>query len=312
MVHSVSQGAGGTIRKMDTQAATKASLLIGLIGAGIAGSRTPAMHEAAARALGLPLVYRRIDLNTHAPIPLPDLLSQLEWMGFDGLNITYPCKQEILPLMDELSQNAQGVSAVNTVVFRNGRRLGHNTDIWGFAEAFRRDLSGVQHRAVLQLGAGGAGAATAFALLGQGVIDLRIYDPMVDRSAALAAQLSSQYDPARISVVTDPARAAMGCDGIVNASPVGMEKLPGLPMPVEALPVGAWVADIIYFPMQTAFITAAKERGSRVMNGAGMALWQAVRAFSLFTDIDPDPDAMRAAFNAALPAPTVQPARMIS
>lgn len=298
---------------MDRQEGNKTSLLIGLIGAGIAGSRTPAMHEAAARDLGLPLVYRRIDLNTHTPIPLPDLLSQLEWMGFDGLNITYPCKQEILPLLDELSQNAKGVGAVNTVVFRNGRRLGHNTDIWGFAEAFRRDLSGVQHRVVLQLGAGGAGAATAFALLGQGVRELRIFDPVANRSAALASQLASQYDCARIKVVTDPAQAAKGCDGIVNASPVGMDKLPGLPMAIDAIPAGIWVADIIYFPMQTAFITAAQERGSRVMTGAGMALWQAVRAFSLFTDLTPDPDVMRAAFNSALPAPepAAQPARLI-
>ena len=292
----------------------KGSFLIGLIGAGIAQSRTPAMHEAAARAMGLPLVYRRIDLSTQQPRPLSDLVAQLEWLGFDGLNITYPCKQEILPLLDEMSENAKGVGAVNTVVLRNGRRRGHNTDIWGFAEAFRRELADVPRRAVLQLGAGGAGAATAFALLGEGVAELRLFDPVADSSAALRRQLSQHYDPARIKIVSDPAQAAIGCDGIVNASPVGMEKLPGLPLPAQAIPEGIWVADIIYFPMETAFMTAARARGCRVMNGSGMALWQAVRAFSLFTGQTPDPDVMRAAFSAARPAaePTAQPARLIS
>lgn len=302
------------IRKMGGQEDSKASVLIGLIGAGISGSRTPAMHEAAARAMGLPLVYRRIDLNTHTPMPLQDLLAQLEWMGFDGLNITYPCKQEILPFLTEMSRNAEGVGAVNTVVLRNGRRLGHNTDIWGFAEAFRSELSDVPRRTVLQLGAGGAGAATAFALLSEGVEELRLYDPVAGRGEALAAQLASSYDRARLVLVTDPAQAAIGCDGVVNASPVGMDKLPGLPLPMSAIPAGIWVTDIIYFPMETAFITAARARGCKVMNGAGMALWQAVRAFSLFTGHTPDPDVMRTAFKAAHPAPkpTAHPVRLIS
>lgn len=290
------------------------SVLIGLIGSGIAASRTPAMHEGAARALGLPLVYRRIDLSRHAGIPLADLIAQLEWLGFDGVNVTYPCKQTILPLLDDLSENAAGVGAVNTVVFRNGRRLGHNTDIWGFAEAFRQELTGAPRRAVLQLGAGGAGAATAFALLCEGVEELRLYDPIAQSSTALMQQLSQRYDPARIKLVSDPVQAAQGCDGIVNASPVGMEKLPGLPLPAQAIPAGAWVADIIYFPMETAFLKAAKARGCRVMNGAGMALWQAVRAFALFTGQSPDPNVMQAAFHTAQPvaAPIAQPAQLIS
>lgn len=272
------------------------------------------MHEGAARALGLSLVYRRIDLGQHHGIPLAELIAQLEWLGFDGVNVTYPCKQTILPLLTDLSENAAGVGAVNTVVFRNGRRLGHNTDIWGFAEAFRQELAGVPRRVVLQLGAGGAGSATAFALLCEGVQELRLYDPIAESSAALVQQLSGRYDAARIKVVCDPVDAARGCDGIVNASPVGMEKLPGMPLPAQAIPTGAWVADIIYFPMETAFLKAAKAHGCRVMNGSGMALWQAVRAFSLFTGQTPDPDVMRAAFHSAQPssAPIARPARLIT
>lgn len=304
----------GSIRDMYGQQDITHSVLIGLIGTGIAGSRTPAMHEGAARALGLPLAYRRVDLSRYEGIPLADLIAQLEWLGFDGVNVTYPCKQAILPFLNELSENAAGVGAVNTVVFRNGRRLGHNTDIWGFAEAFRQELAGAPRRAVLQLGAGGAGAATGFALLCEGVEELRVYDPVAENSAALVRQLSKRYDPARIKVVSDPVQAAQGCDGILNASPVGMEKLPGMPLPAQAIPTGAWVADIIYFPMETEFLKAAKVRGCRVMNGSGMALWQAMRAFSLFSGQTPDPDVMRAAFHAARPAsaPIAQHARLIS
>lgn len=148
------------------------------------------MHEAAARAAGFSLVYRRLDLDLGPILPLPELLTLAEWMGFDGLNITYPCKQEILPLLDELSANAQAAGAVNTVVLRGSRRFGHNTDIWGFAEAFRTELQGVPRAHVLQLGAGGAGGAVGFGLLCEGVEELRIYDPERSRAATLARDLS--------------------------------------------------------------------------------------------------------------------------
>lgn len=284
-----------TNQKKQHQAAPR-SVLIGLIGAGIAGSRTPAMHEAAASALGFPLVYRRLDLDFDCKLSLENLLKTAEWMGFDGLNVTYPCKQEIIPLVDELSENAERVGAVNTVVLRNGRRYGHNTDIWGFAEAFRTELTDVTRDRVLQLGAGGAGAATAYGLLCEGVGELRLYDPQQARAEALASELSKHYDPTRIKVVADAELGVQNCDGLVNASPVGMDKLPGTPLPVAAIPHGAWVADIVYFPMETELLAAARAQGCRTMSGAGMALWQAVRAFALFTEQKPDRNVMREAF----------------
>lgn len=274
-------------------------MLLGLIGAGIAGSRTPAMHEAAASALGLPLVYRRIDLDRGPSLPLAELLKFAEWVGFDGLNITYPYKQEVLPLLDELSDDARGVGAVNTVVLRDGRRVGHNTDTWGFGEAFRTELAGVPRRRVLQLGAGGAGAATAFALLREGVGELHLFDPRRDRAETLARELARVFDPSRISVASDAESGAVGCDGIVNASPVGMDKLPGTPLPADAIPADAWVADIVYFPMETELLATARARGHRVMNGGGMALRQAVRAFELFTGHRADEEVMRRAFDDA-------------
>ena len=139
----------------------KPRILAGLIGAGIQASRTPALHEQEGDAQGLRYLYRLIDLEPlHLDInALPDLLDAAELMHFTGLNITYPCKQAILPLLDDLSDEARGIGAVNTVVFKDGKRIGHNTDCLGFAEGFRRNLNDVPRQRVVQMGAGGAGAA---------------------------------------------------------------------------------------------------------------------------------------------------------
>lgn len=148
----------------------KPSILAGLIGAGIQASRTPALHEQEGDAQGLRYLYRLIDLDQlHLDSnALPELLKAAEQMNFTGLNITYPCKQAILPLLDELSPEARGIGAVNTVVWREGKRIGHNTDCLGFAEGFRRGLPDAARQRVVQMGAGGAGAAVAHALLAEG------------------------------------------------------------------------------------------------------------------------------------------------
>ena len=164
----------------------KPRILAGLIGAGIQASRTPALHEQEGDAQGLRYLYQLIDLdvlqlNINA---LPDLLDAAELMRFTGLNITYPCKQAVLALLDELSDEARGIGAVNTVVFKDGKRIGHNTDCLGFAEGFRRNLHDVARERVVQMGAGGAGAAVAHALLAEGVQHLSIFD--VDMARALS------------------------------------------------------------------------------------------------------------------------------
>jgi len=132
----------------------KPRILAGLIGAGIQASRTPALHEQEGDAQGLRYLYRLIDLEPlHLDLnALPELLRAAELMHFTGLNITYPCKQAILPLLDELSDEARGIGAVNTVVFKDGKRIGHNTDCLGFAEGFRRNLHNVPRQRVVQMG----------------------------------------------------------------------------------------------------------------------------------------------------------------
>lgn len=162
------------------------TVLAGLIGEGIGQSRTPAMHEAEARAQGLWLDYRFLDTATPAlaGVALPELLDRLEAEGYAGVNVTYPFKMAVVPLLTALSPNASAVGAVNTIIFRNGQRIGHNTDLWGFAESFRRGLADAERAHVLLVGAGGAGVAVAHALADCGVGRLSIHDTDADRARA--------------------------------------------------------------------------------------------------------------------------------
>ncbi len=274
-------------------------LLAGLVGRGIALSRTPAMHMAEGEAQGLHAAYRLLDADL-LDRPLPEILDAAEMMGFNGLNVTYPFKIDVLPLLDELSVNASAVGAVNTVAFRNGRRFGHNTDLWGFAEGFRRGLPEAARDHVLLLGAGGAGVAVAHALAGLGVAQLSIFDTDPKRAGALAEQVSAGQAGCDAVAVTDVAalvRAARP-DGVVNATPMGMAKLPGTALDTDLLNPTMWVADIVYFPLETELLRTARAKGCQVLPGSGMAVFQAVRAFELFTGRKADPTRMKATFDA--------------
>jgi len=227
---------------------------------------------------------------------LPDLLLAAERTGFSGLNVTHPCKQAVLAHLDELAPDAAALGAVNTVVLREGRRIGHNTDAWGFREALRRGLPGASLERVVQLGAGGAGAAVAHALSSLGVGELLLYDVDSGRAEALAERLAAQGAAGRIVVAPDLARALAVASGLVNATPVGMAAYPGLPLPAELLRPELWVADIVYFPLETELLRTARAIGCRTLDGSGMAVFQAVRAFELFTGRTPDPERMRRHF----------------
>lgn len=274
------------------------SVLAGLIGAGIQASLTPAMHEREGDAQGLRYLYRLIDLDALGlkADALPELLQAAQRTGFTGLNITFPCKQAIIPLLDDLSPEARGIGAVNTVVLADGRAVGHNTDCLGFAEGFRRGLPDVAKRLVVQLGAGGAGSAVAHALLAEDVDQLFIFDVEAERAQVLVDNLTRHFGPGRAAVGTDQAAALAAADGLVNTSPVGMAKLPGLPLPAELLHPGLWVAEIIYFPLETELLRQARALGCRTLDGGTMAVFQAVKAFELFSGRTADADRMQAHF----------------
>jgi shikimate dehydrogenase len=278
------------------------SILVGLIGAGIQGSLSPAMHEEEARQQGLACVYRRIDLETLGleASALPDLLQAAERMGFDGLNITYPCKQAVIPLLDELSDDAKALGAVNTVLFKDGKRLGFNTDWSGFARSFQHGLPDASLARIVQLGAGGAGAAVAHAALSLGAAQLTLFDVDAARAASLAAELQRRFAHAKVAAGGSLPDAMRDATGLIHATPTGMAKLPGLPLPAELLHRELWVADVVYFPIRTALIEAAEQAGCRTLSGGGMAVYQAVDAFRLFTSVEPDADRMVAHLQALL------------
>jgi len=266
-------------------------LLCGLIGAGIQRSLTPATQEEEARAQGLRLHYQLIDLDRRGLgiDALPTLLDAARTMGFAGLNITFPCKQAVIPLLDDLSDEARAMGAVNTVVPHDGRLVGHNTDGSGWHWGFQRLLPGADTARVVLLGAGGAGSAIAHALLRRSGGELVVVDSDAVRADGLAASLNALYPGRRASGCTDPAAALQGATGLIHATPTGMDKLPGLPLAAELLHPGLWVSEIVYFPLETALLTAARERGCRVADGGGMAVGQALGAFELFTGCEADP-----------------------
>lgn len=270
----------------------------GLIGFGIQRSLTPAMHMREGAAHGLAYTYELIDLNElkKSPDELETLISQAEARGFCGLNITYPCKQRVLPFLTEVSDDARRLGAVNTVVLKGGKRIGHNTDWSGFAEGLRRQLPDADLTSVVQIGAGGAGSATAFAVLQLGANKLTIFDIDADRSVELAGEMARHFPQAEVVAGRDLESAMAEASGLVHATPMGMDKHPGLPLPQELLNPPLWVADVVYFPLETALLQAARRRGCRVANGGGMAVFQAVGAFGLFTGLVPDAQRMLAHF----------------
>ena len=275
-------------------------VLIGLVGRGIQSSLSPTMHEREGARLGLRYSYLRIDFDQ---LGLPDaalgqIISEAERAGFAGLNVTHPFKQSVIAHLTRLAPEASAVGAVNTIVFKDGLRQGHNTDSWGFAESFREGMAGCRLDRVVQFGAGGAGAAVAYALMELGVGELSIIDRDTERSKLLAQRMAAQFGE-RVHASTDVDSEVATADGIVNTTPVGMAKYPGMPFSPALLTPHHWVAEIIYFPQQTELLQRARALGCRTLAGAGMAVYQAVRAFELFTGIAPDRAAMVGYFEAA-------------
>jgi shikimate dehydrogenase len=268
------------------------SYLIGLVGSGIGPSASPALHEREADELGLRYVYRLLDLDVLRR-PVEDVVAAAKLAGFDGLNVTHPAKQAVLEHLDELSPEAAALGAVNTVVFEQGRAIGHNTDATGFARSLTRGLPDARMDDVVLLGAGGAGAAVAHALLSLGAGTVRIVDIDHARAEKLAAALPGRA----VAVGLDDPRLLDGADGLVHATPTGMVGHPGLPLPKECLRPDLWVADIVYRPLDTELLQAARARGCRVLDGGRMAVFQAADTFRIFTGREPDPDRMLCHFD---------------
>ncbi|MFD7458294.1 MULTISPECIES: shikimate dehydrogenase [unclassified Streptomyces] len=274
------------------------SYLVGLIGSGIGPSLTPALHQREADRQGLRYLYRLLDTDRLGvpPEAVGDLVRAARDLGFDGLNITHPCKQLVLGHLDALAPQAEALGAVNTVVFEDGRAVGHNTDVTGFAASFARGLPDAPLERVVQLGAGGAGAAVAHALLTLGAGRITVVDALPERAAALAGRLARHFGDGRAAAGTPDRLPALlaDADGVVHATPTGMAAHPGLPFPAGLLRPALWVAEVVYRPLETELLRTARAAGCATLDGGGMAVFQAVDAFRLFTGREADGAAMLA------------------
>lgn len=268
---------------------------VALLGNGIKPSLSPALHMAEARHLGLDYEYRIVDLIDHPDVDLGAELARLEDAGFDAANVTHPFKQSVLEHVERLSPTVRRVGSANLVLFGD-HRTAHNTDCTGFRAALE-DFLGDRGTGgtVLQIGAGGAGLATASALIDMGFGRIVVHDvvpaaveAMIDRFARTTRLLSA--DGALDDLLPR-------VDGVVHVTPVGMAEHPGVAFDVDRLGPGAWVAEVVYRPLETELVRRARARGLATLDGGGMAVGQAVESLRLITGLEPDVDRMHAHFS---------------
>ncbi|GAB4051258.1 shikimate dehydrogenase [Catellatospora paridis] len=286
--------------------------LVGLIGGDLGPSLSPALHEREADELGVRYLYQLLDLDV-LDLGAEDvgaLVAQAGQFGFAGLNITHPSKQAVVKYLPELSADAAALGAVNTVVFRQGRAVGHNTDWSGFLTGFRRGLPGAAVGDVVLLGAGGAGTAVAFALVRLGVRQLTVVDLAVERAEQLAevvrrAAAADRPVTVRTTRTVDEIRDRLAAaDGLVNATPVGMSGDGATPLPAGLFRPEMWVADIVYRPLLTELLRQARAAGCRTLDGGGMVVAQAAETFHLITGLSPDLERMYRHFSSLTAAAT--------
>ncbi|WP_422048135.1 shikimate dehydrogenase [Shimia sp.] len=274
-----------------------------LIGEKTSGSLTPKLHEQEGKAQGFAYSYSRID----PPETHPDLQSVsecLEWVeahGLAGVNVTYPFKNDAVAYVDELSPIARKLASVNTVVFRDGRRIGHNTDYGGFSKALEEVLQNQCKTTCVLFGAGGAASAVGLALLDAGVQNLTVIDPQQDRAQELSESLSALRPGCTIAQSRLCSYDTLvKANGVVNTTPLGMGLDQRKSFDPAKLTLGTWVADIVYFPLETPLLQTARTCGLTVMSGRGMALHQAAEDFQLITGRQANVARMSAHFSALL------------
>lgn len=269
---------------------SKASFVVGLLGDGIGGSLAKPLQEGEGDAQGVSLAYRLVD-GTRVGLRPESTGDVLQWavrLGFDGMAITHPFKNAALAVADESTAEATALGASNLVAIRDGRTVAHNTDWVGFAGSLQASLpQGTSDRMVL-LGAGGAGVAVGYGALRSGAAHLDVVDQDPGKAAAVVDRLATLVGDDRVSVSTDLESSLRKAGGLIQATPVGMDGHPGMPLSADLLRPDLWVADIIYFPLETDLVRTARALGCRVMTGGAMAVHQHAAAFELLTGLPAD------------------------
>jgi len=273
---------------------------LGIFGWPVAHSKSPQMQEAAARALGIALCYERFEVP---PEGLAAAVGAKHAAGIDGYNLTVPHKVAIMALVDEVTPAARAIGAVNTVVRRGGRYLGDNTDAPGLVRSL--EDSGVQLSGarVVVLGAGGAARAAVVGLAEAGAKEIRVLSRRPKQSEALCRALADAVGCGLDAAPLDEAKRHFGSASLlVQATSATLASNPGAQafadsLPLEALPDGAAVVDMVYKPLETTLLARANARGLLTIDGLGMLLHQGAIAFEIWTGFEPPLDVMRSALS---------------
>jgi shikimate dehydrogenase len=255
------------------------------------------MHNAAFRALGMDAIYLAFDVT---PERLMGVLPAMAAMGFGGVNLTVPLKEEAFRGLSLLDESARRLGAVNTVEFAGdgGPLKGHNTDGAGFLTAIRESFGvAVRGLSVFVLGSGGAGRAVATTCAAEGAACVALTDLDPQRAQRVAQEIGRMNTACRIETVDPDATAwvaaSRAADLVVQATPVGMKPSDASPLPASAFRSEQMAFDLVYMYPQTAFMRGAVDGGARAANGLGMLLHQGARAFFIWTGKQPPVDVMR-------------------
>jgi shikimate dehydrogenase len=267
---------------------------IGLIGEGIANSISPFLHEEEARENQIDYSYRLIDTQApfFAKMPINKLIEYAIDKQFVGLNITYPFKQQVVPYLDSSDKQVAELNSANTILIQDGKLSGYNTDYFGYAEFLKQQFTAEKLDTILLVGAGGAGRSVALALIDHGVRELVLNDISHPAAEELAELISVLRPRQKISVHTKQNIPKMDVTGVINATPMGMSKFPGLCVDPTDFPASCWMNDIVYFPLKTLFLKKAEESGHHIFDGSTMAVFQAAHSFYHFTGLAADKSRM--------------------
>lgn len=266
---------------MSPEAQTTGTVRLGLIGDNIARSEAPRLHELAGSLSGIPVRYERLIPKDRGQ-DFAAVFEGARRAGFRGLNITYPYKERVVPLLHVPDSRVAALGAVNTVVFGPEGATGHNTDRSGFVAAYRNVRGPAIPGPVCMVGAGGVGKAVAFGLLELGLRHLTLVERDLKKAEALADALRVEVPDLRAGVTDDVAGGAVGAAGIINCTPVGMVGYDGTPVPRALMKGAEWAFDAVYTPVDTQFLKDAEAEGLQVVSGWELYFYQGLHAYEIF------------------------------
>ena len=281
---------------------TSKTKTLGIFGYPISHTLSPAMHNAVIKALGLDMVYLPFEVK---PSNLKEAINGIKSLGIIGVNITIPHKESVIRFLDDISEEARLVGAVNTIVNKDRKLVGYNTDGSGYMASLKEELGfNPKSKRIIIIGAGGAARGILAALATQKPKSITVANRTLSRAVSLIKAFKGKFRDTRFEAINlDDNMLKMSfnsVDLLINTTSVGMKQSKALKIPLETLPKIAIVSDIIYNPLETLLLKKAKKFGLTTHGGLGMLVHQGARSFKLWTGMDAPMNVMRKAALKAL------------